>query len=218
MLAASAASTRASVYIVSVSAREERVRPAGEVLVVLNEQFLNSVLDAITAQRETPSFPLSRGDGKGTDGRCASVVSLVRESEGVRTSVKFTDGRINAPVAFRGSYEAPLLGCLNFEGWADAVFNLEFDRERQRLNARITVRDVRLKNVPSAVSGGVTGLVQDAIDSRVNPVEILRAEQLGATLPLTRNNQLRLRAREVVHEIAGRELRLRIIYDIVSKE
>lgn len=223
LLVASAASTRAAANASYLDAspdasRAERVRPAGEVLVVLNEHFLNSVLDAITEQRETPSFPLSRGGGGGNNSKCASVVSLVREAEGVRTSIRFADGRINAPVAFRGSYEAPLLGCLNFEGWADAVFNLEFDIERQRLNARITVRDVKLKNVPSAVSVGITGLVQDAIDTRVNPVEILRAEQLSARLPLTPDNELRLRAREVRHEIVGRELRLRIIYDIVSKE
>lgn len=218
VLCATLASSGRGAPDVADGALTERVRPAGEVLVVLNEHFFNSVLDAITAQRETPSFPLARGDGKGTDAKCASAVSLVREAEGTRTSVRFGEGRINAPVAFRGTYEAPLLGCLNFEGWADTSFNLEFDGERQRLNARITVRDVKLKNIPAAMSGGITGLVQDAIDARVNPVEILRAEQLGARLPLTPDNELRLRAREVSHEIVGRELRLRILYDIVSKE
>jgi hypothetical protein len=67
------------------------------------------------------------------------------------------------------------------------------------------------------VGGGLTGLVQDAIDDRVNPVEILRAEQLGAALPTSRG-ALRLRAKEVRHEVAGRELRLRVVYEIVQAD
>lgn len=195
----------------------ERVSEAGEVLVVLNESFLNSLLVAVASQTEPPSFPLSKGGG---GDKCASRVQLLREAAGERTAVRFRDGRINAPVAFRGSYAAPLVGCLNFEGWADAYFQLEFDRERQVLRARVTVRDLKLKNVPSALltSGGLTALVQDAIDDRVNPVEILRAEQLGARVPVTRDSQLRLRARDVRHEIVGAELRLHIAYELVQPD
>ncbi|HEX3559854.1 MAG TPA: hypothetical protein VHU19_11660 [Pyrinomonadaceae bacterium] len=194
----------------------ERVSPAGEVVVVLSEEFLNSLLQAVASQPEPPSFPLSKDGGAG--GKCASQVQLLSESAGTRTAVRFSDGRITAPVAFRGSYAAPLVGCLNFEGWADTAFNLEFDEAKQVLNARVTVRELKLKNVPAALVGtGLTGLVQDAIDARVNPVEILRAEQLGARLPITRGNELRLRARDVRHEVVGSELRLHIVYEIVRE-
>jgi len=194
-------------------ARAERVSQAGEVGVVLTEELLNSLLVAVASRPEPPSFPLSKGGGKG---KCESRVQLLPEASGVRTAVRFVEGRITAPVAFRGSYDAPLVGCLNFQGWADTAFQLEFDRARQSLNARITVRDLKLKNVPtSLIGGGLTGLVQDAIDERVNPVEILRAEQLGARVPVTRNDELRLRATDVRHEVVGRELRLRIVYEIV---
>jgi hypothetical protein len=198
-------------------ARAERVSPAGEVIVVLNEEFLNSLLVAVASQPEPPSFPLSKGgDGRG---KCASHVQLLRESAGTRTGVRFVEGSITAPVAFRGSYDAPLVGCLNFEGWADTAFQLEFDQSRQTLNARVTVRDLKLKKVPtSLLGGGLTGLVQDAIDGRVNPVEILRAEQLGARVPVTRGDELRLRARDVRHEIVGKELRLHIVYELVQAE
>jgi hypothetical protein len=201
---------------VSVS-RVERVSSAGEVVVVLNEEFLNSLLVAVASQPEPPSFPLSKGgDGKG---KCASQIQLLRESAGTQTGVRFIEGRITAPVAFRGSYDAPLVGCLNFEGWADTAFNLEFDQSRQSLNARVTVRDLKLKKVPtSLLGGGLTGLVQDAIDSRVNPIELLRAEQLGARVPVTRGNELRLRARDVRHEIVGKELRLHIVYELVQAQ
>jgi hypothetical protein len=191
----------------------ERVRPAGEVVVVLSEEFLNSLLVAVASRPDPPSFPLSKG-GEGK--KCESRVQLLPEAEGMRTAVRFVGGRITAPVAFRGSYDAPLVGCLRFEGWADTTFQLEFDRARQVLGARVAVRDLKLKNVPSSLlGGGLTGLVQDAIDERVNPVEILRAEQLGTRVPVTRDDVLRLRAADVRHEVAGRELRLRIAYEIV---
>jgi hypothetical protein len=201
---------------VPTSARQERVSPAGEVTVVLGEEFLDSLLVAVASLPEPPSFPLSKGGG-GT-GRCESRVQLLREAAGTRTGVRFVEGRITAPVAFRGSYDAPLVGCLKFEGWADTSFQLEFDRSRQVLGARVTVRDLKLKNLPtSLIGGGLTGLVQDAIDDRVNPVEILRAEQLGARIPVTRGGQeLRLRARDVRHEVVGRELRLHIVYELVQ--
>lgn len=197
----------------SSSVRAERVTPAGEVVVVLSEEFLNALLVAVASRPEPPSFPLSKsGEGK----QCESRVQLLPEAQGTRTGVRFADGRINAPVAFRGSYDAPLVGCLRFEGWADTAFQLEFNRERQVLGARVTVRDLKLKNVPTALlGGGLTGLVQDAIDERVNPVEILRAGQLGARVPVTRTDELRLRASDVRHEVVGRELRLRIFYEIV---
>jgi len=198
-----------------VSLRAERVSPAGEVVVVLSEEFLNSLLEAVASQPSPPSFPLSKDGGENK--KCASSVQLLREAAGTRTAVRFVDGRITAPVAFRGSYEAPLFGCLNFEGWADTAFNIEFDGAKQTLGARVTVRDLKLKNVPtSLLGGGLTGLVQDSIDSRVNPVQILRAEQLG--VPIMRGNNLRLRAREVRHEVVGKELRLRIVYETVTAE
>jgi hypothetical protein len=199
----------------AAGARQERVSPAGEVAVVLGEGFLDALLVAVASLPEPPSFPLSKGGGG--KGKCESRVQLLREAAGVRTGVRFVEGSITAPVAFRGSYEAPLVGCLRFEGWADTSFRLEFDRARQVLGARVTVRELKLKNVPaSLLGGGLTGLVQDAIDDRVNPVEILRAEQLGARLPVTRADQLRLRARDVRHEVVGRELRLHIVYELVQ--
>jgi hypothetical protein len=201
-----------------VGARAESVSPAGEVVVILSEEFLNSLLVAVASQPEPPSFPLSKG-GEGKGGKCESRVKLLRESVGMRTGVRFIGGRITAPVAFRGSYDAPLVGCLNFEGWADTAFELEFDQSRQMLGARVTVRDLKLKNLPtSLLGGGLQGLVQDAIDSRVNPIGILRAEQLGARVPVTQGDTLRLRARDVRHEVVGRELRLHIVYELVQAQ
>jgi len=199
-------------------AREVKAIPAGEVSVTLDEQTFNALLEAIFSLDQPLAYPLSRG---GSSESCASEIVLVREAEGVRTAVRFRDGRIDAPLAFRGTYSAPLLGCLKFQGWADATLDLGFDRAKQALVARVRVRQVQLKNVPSVFADGVTGSVQDAIDARVNPIEILRAEQLSARLPLTKagsRTALRLRAKEVRHEIAPGELRLRIVYEFVRED
>src|SRR5215218_4365104 len=80
---------------VGVGVARERVSEAGEVLVVLNESFLNSLLVAVASQPEPPSFPLSKGGGSA---KCASRVQLLREAAGERTAVRFREGRINAPV------------------------------------------------------------------------------------------------------------------------
>ncbi|HEY0077253.1 MAG TPA: hypothetical protein VGB73_01305 [Pyrinomonadaceae bacterium] len=199
-------------------ARETKAFEAGEVLVVLNERLLNALLEAMLALPEPPSFPLSRRREEQAAGKCASEVVLRRESSGVQTAVRFTQRGISAPVAFRGSYDAPLVGCLKFEGWADTTFALSFDRARQVLEGRINVREVHLKNVPSLVGGGVTQMVQEAIDRRVNPIELLRAEQLGTRIDLKQpgGGVLRLRAREVRHEVVQKELRLRIFYEVLS--
>ncbi|MFN2494269.1 MAG: hypothetical protein ABR501_15445, partial [Pyrinomonadaceae bacterium] len=54
----------------------------------------------------------SRAKATRASAQCASEIVLAREVAGVRTAVRFGDGRITAPVAFRGSYEAAPLGCI----------------------------------------------------------------------------------------------------------
>lgn len=196
--------------------------PAGEVLVVLNEQLFNALVESVFTLPQPPTFPLRQGEGSAEKrpGECASEIQLARESGGARTGVQLRDGRFTGTIAFRGSYGAPLLGCVPFEGWADTQLNLAFDQQKQALAARVEVKRVSLRGLPALVSDGVTTLVQNALDARVNPVEILRAEQVSAQLPLRRfqtGASLRLRAREVRHEILTGELRLRIVYEFVRE-
>ncbi|HYG09838.1 MAG TPA: hypothetical protein VD835_07695, partial [Pyrinomonadaceae bacterium] len=202
--------------------REAQAIPAGEVSVSLNEQLFNALLEAMFTLPNPPTFPLARGNSSaGASNNCASEIALAREMDGTRTAVRFQAGRIVAPVAFRGSYSAPLLGCLRFEGWADTNLNLNFDSSKQALTARVEVKAVHLKKVPALFGDGLTGLVQDALDARFNPFEILRAEQLSAHLPMTKTGSgasLRLRAREVRHEVLPNELRLRIVYEFVRED
>ena len=198
--------------------REAKAIPAGEVVVSLNEGLFNALLEAMFTLPNPPTFPLGNSSG---GKNCASEIALLRETGGTRTAVRFQAGRILAPVAFRGSYNAPLIGCLKFEGWADTHLNLSFDPSKQALTARVEVKAVHLRKVPVLFGDGITGLVQDALDARFNPFEILRAEQLSARLPMAKTGSgasLRLRAREVRHEVLPNELRLRIIYEFVREE
>jgi hypothetical protein len=214
--------------------------PAAEATITLNEQFLNALLEAMFTRLGAPSFPLSLASAKepaginpgaqtrtlkhgaqaqalSATGQCPSVVVLEREMNGVKTAVRFEQGRIVAPLAFSGSYSVLLLGCMHFQGWADTVINLNFDRERQVLSARVDVQDIHLSGIPSLANGVVINLVQNSLDSRINPVEILQAAQLTTRLPISAaGGALRLRAREVRPEILPGSLRLHINYEFVS--
>jgi hypothetical protein len=201
-----------------------------EATVTLNEQFLNALLEAMFTRLGAPSFPLSLASAErprinrpeashaiAPANQCASVVVLEREMGGVKTAVHFDHGRIVAPLAFSGSYSVLLLGCMRFEGWADTVINLDFNRERQVLSARVDVQDIHLSGIPSLANGVVINLVQNSLDQRINPVEILQAAQLTARLPITAaGGALRLRAKEVRPEIVPGSLRLHIIYEFVN--
>jgi hypothetical protein len=206
-----------------------------EATIILNEQFLNSLLEVMFTRLRAPSYPLSITalERKGTPAPakqsppagsahkaasaqddCASVVVLEREMEGVKTAVRFENGRIVAPLAFTGSYNTGLLGCMRFRGWADTNINLEFDRARQVLNARVEVVDIHVSGIPLMGNSVILNLVQSAIDQRINPVEILKTEQLTARVPISAaGGALRMRAKELRPEIVPGFLRLHIIYE-----
>jgi hypothetical protein len=133
--------------------------------------------------------------------------------------VRFESGRISAPLAFSGSYSVALLGCIYFQGWAETTINLEFDRARQVLSGHVEVQDIHLNGVPGLASGVILNLVQNSIDRRINPVEILPASQLSARIPIAAaGGALRLMAREVRPEIVAGALRLHIIYEFTKAD
>jgi hypothetical protein len=197
--------------------------PAGAAMVTINEQLLAAMLEAAFTLPRKPSFPLiGRGsNGRSEDGSnsCPSEITLERELNGVKTALHFEDGRIIAPIAFTGSYEAALVGCLIFRGVADTVINLEFDRAREALVARIDVRQVRLTDVPPLLNTAITGMVQSAIDARVNPFAIFRAAQLSTRFPVSgTGGALHVRAKDIRPEIVRKELRLYITYEVARVE
>jgi hypothetical protein len=217
-------------------AREAKPSSAAEVTVTFNEQFFNSLLDVLFTRLKAPSFPLSltrvepqknNPDGSRWDSpafnlsharpvpdSCESVVVLERQMNGVKTAVRFENGKVVAPLAFKGSYSVALIGCINFQGWADTNINLDFDRQRQTLSARVTVNNIELSNIPSLASGVIIRLVQDSIDRRINPIEILQAAQISTRIPVTGSGgALRMRATEIRPEVIPGALSLHIFYE-----
>jgi hypothetical protein len=194
---------------------------SAEVTLSVNEQFLNSFLDAMFTNLKAPSAPLviTASDKDRTSAEsygCPSAITLQREEGGVRTAVKLEQGRITAPLAFAGSYNSTLLGCIEFRGWANTTWKLEFDRSRQILLARVQVEDIRLTNVPALASGSLVKIVQSAIDNRINPLELIRMDQLSARVPVApAKGALRLRAKEVRPEIVPGNLHLHVTYEFL---
>ena len=199
----------------------QRERRTGEATITVNEQFFNSFLQAIFDNLKAPSAalvitPSDKEKSNDSSRSCPSVITLQRDYSGIRTSVKFEQGKILAPLAFEGSYNSTLLNCLEFRGWASTEWELEFDRTAQVLLARIKIVDMNLENVPAMAQGSILKLVQAAIDSRINPLKLLRPEQLSSVVPVApAGGSLRLRAMEVKPEIVSGALQLRINYEFL---
>jgi len=192
-----------------------------EVNLAVNEQFLNAFLDSMFTNLKAPSAPLvitpsDKDRSPAESYGCQSLVTLQKEEGGVRTTVKLEQGKISAPLAFTGSYNSTLLGCIQFQGWADTVWALEFDRSRQALIARVQVQDIHLTNVPALASGSLVKIVQSAIDKRINPLQLLKLDQLSARVPVTpANGTLRLHAKDVRPEILPGSLQLHVVYEFL---
>ncbi len=209
-----------------------------EVTVSLNEQFFDALLDAIFKNFDAPEFPLagksresrveSRESGvlsfdereaairnrKSKTRNCHESVRLLREVSDVRTAVRFRDGKIYAPIAFAGSYNPPLVGCLDFQGYAETIIDLEFDRQSRKLVGRVRVLSVNLGGATNLASGILSKLVQSSIDKKINPIEILQTDKLSFLVPVQNaNGSLRMKATGVRPEIANGVLNVSVAYE-----
>jgi hypothetical protein len=209
-------------FCITTSAQENATRgrransdSAAEATITVNEQFLNSFLTAIFDNLNEPSMPLTVG-GASSTADCHSEIRLKREADGVRTAVHFENGRIVGPLAFAGAYNASLMGCIEFSGWADSEVVLEYNASRRALVARFQLRDIHLNNTPALLNGPLLSMVQGTIDRRYNPVELFTLEKLSTRVEIQpAGGALQLRAREIRPEITSSALTLHIIYDFV---
>jgi len=144
---------------------------------------------------------------------CNESIRLQREIDGVRTAVRFRDGRIYAPIAFSGNYNPPLIGCVGFSGWAETNIELEFDREKQTLVGRAKVLNVQLSGTRGIGSVLVTKLVQGSIDKKINPMNILPMDKVSFVVPIQNAGSLRMKAVGMRHEIINGALNVRIAYE-----
>jgi hypothetical protein len=187
-----------------------------EATITVNEQFLNSFLTAIFDNLNEPSMPLTIGGAQSTS-QCASEIRLKREAGGMRTAVRFEEGRIVGPLAFAGAYNASLVGCIDFTGWADSEVLLSYDSARRALVARFQLRNIHLNNTPTMLNGPLLSMVQGTIDRRYNPVELFTLEKLSTRVEIQpAGGALQVRAKEIRPEITSSALTLHIIYEFVK--
>ena len=197
---------------VPVRAPEPNGVPAGTAQIVLREQFFNDVLGTIFGEMNAPSFAL----GPQGSGDCSGTLTVMPEGSGTRTTVLFAKNRLEAPLAFRGSYNSPF-GCVQFTGWASSVMELRFDQATQSVFGQINVETVNLDGVNPIINAVVTPLVQSTLNSRVNPVTILDGQQVAVDTPIaSANANLKAAVKDVRAEVKDNALNLYVEYDFAS--
>jgi hypothetical protein len=214
-----------AVFVVgmSVSAQQK-----AEVTISLNEAFFDAALEAlfqgstplefsIAEYRRThsePRFINASFSRTAVQANCAETIKIQREINGVRTAVRFRDGKILAPLAFTGSYNPPFVGCVNFSGWAESTIDLEFDQIAQRLVARARVLNVNLNGTGGVGGSVIAKLVQSSIDKKVNPIELFQLNKLSFGVPV-KGSELQMRATGIRHELQNGAINVVVSYEFV---
>ncbi len=210
--------------------------PPGTAVLSLDEKFFNTLLGTVFTQLGEPTFRLSSIERDATGGwpsgarfietqsggACQSQVVIAPQGGGVQTGVRLDNGQVLAPLAFSGTYNAPILGCAQFSGTGQANIQLRFDANEQTLYGQLNVEGVNIESVQGLnfgaaqgmVNNFVTQFVQNSINQRVNPLVLMRGAQLGLSIPVqATGGTLKARARDVRSEVKDKTLRLHVTYD-----
>ncbi len=218
--------------------------PPGTAVLTLDEQFFSTLLGTMFKELDAPTFKLSSGESEAQGefatplvryverlsdveaangdarfvrtqgGGCQNQLVIAPEGGGVQTGVQLQNNQIVVPLAFSGSRDIPLFGCQNFKGAAQANIQLTFNADQQTLSGQINVEGVNLDGIGQGFSPFVTTFVQNAINQRVNPLTILRGQQLGLSIPMQNSNGVvKARARDIRSEVKDGKLQLHVTYD-----
>jgi hypothetical protein len=180
--------------------------PPGTAVVELDEQFFGALLSSIFRDLNKPAFPPQAG------GACENRVVIEPNAGDVQTGVLMRDGRVVVPLAFSGTYN--LMGCQPLRGTAEANIDFRFAADEQTLYGQLNVAGVNVEGMSPLLSGLVTAFVQGAINQRVNPLVLMRGQQLTLNIPVqAAGGALKAQAREVREEAKDGKLRLYVTYD-----
>lgn len=180
--------------------------PPGTAIIELDEQFFGALLDSIFRDLNKPAFPPAAGEG------CQNQVVIEPGAGDVKTGVLMRDGKVIVPLAFTGTYN--FMGCQNLRGTAEAGLGFSFNAEEQTLYGQLNVAGVNLEGMSPVISGFVTAFVQGAINQRVNPLVLMRGQQLTLAIPVqAAGGSLQAKARDVREEAKDGKLRLHVTYD-----
>ncbi len=194
------------------------------VAVTIDEKFFEALLGTVYQKLGPPQLKLSQARSDSLmqpalfQAACSNVLTLNQEGDNVKTAVRFTAGKITAPLAFTGSYS--VVGkCVQFKGTARASVDLSFDASKQIVFGALNVDDVALDDVSPLFSALVTAFVRTAIDSRVNPFEVLRVSQLSLSLPIqATGGLLKAQVKDVRSEVQEGSLRLYLTYEFDAQK
>lgn len=190
--------------------------PAGTAVLELKQEFFTPILGTLLQNGKAPSFPLSltgQPSDQPVDQIQCGKITLKPEGSGTTTAVRMESGQILVPLAFSGNFNA-FGNCFDFNGWAQANLELRFDQEQQNVLGQINVQTVNLDGVSPLVSGLLTQYVQSTINSRINPVEILRGQQLALKVPIKSTGSiLQAQVKDVRAEVKDSSLRLYVSYN-----
>jgi hypothetical protein len=185
--------------------------PPGTAVVELDEQFFNTLLGSIFKDLGNPSFPPAGGEG------CQNRVVIEPGSGDVRTAVILQNNQVAVPLAFSGTYN--LMNCQNLKGTAEAGIDLRFDAAEQTLYGQLNVVGVNVEGMSPLLGGVVTAFVQGAINQRVNPIVLMRGQQLKLDVPVqAAGGTLHAQARDVRSEVKDGKLRLYVTYDFKGQK
>lgn len=204
-----------------VQAPEGSGDPVGTVIVTLPNGFVQKFLATIFQDLGAPSFHLGAINPANSPGiedivfqqGCTNTITLAPEGSNIKTEVQFANGKITAPLAFSGSYN--LLGnCMQIKGWAQTSIQLRFDEASQTVYGQVDVEGVNLENVNPVANNFVTVFVRNAIDQRVNPLELIKAAQLQLMIPVKASNgAVKARVKDVRAEMLDGSLKMHISYE-----
>lgn len=196
--------------------------PTATVIVSLSDSFFDQLLATVFRDLGPPTFnlagsistPDSHAFSKAAfQSGCTNSVTLAPDANNVKTRVQFANGKVTAPLVFSGNYN--FLGqCMQFKGWADTTIQFSFDQPNQTLYGQLNVEGVNLEGVNPLANNFVTVFVRSAIDSRVNPLHLLRPQQLQLLIPVQASNgAVKGQVKDVRSDVQENSLRLHITYD-----
>ena len=196
---------------------------SGTVTVTIDEKFFDSLLATIFNKLGPPQLKLSANQSQSLiqpaafQNGCNNVVVVNAESGNVKTGVRFTGGKIVAPLAFSGSYNL-LAQCIQFKGTSKATVDLSFDGAKQTVFGTLNVDEVNLEGVNPIVTALVTAFVRRAIDERLNPFPVLPVSQVALSVPVqVSGGTLKAVVKDVRSEIQEGTLKLYLVYDFSAE-
>jgi hypothetical protein len=197
---------------------------SGTVSVTIEEKFFDSLLGTIFTKLGPPQLKLSQLETQplirpaAFQSSCTNVLSLNPEGNNTKTGVRFTGGKIVAPLAFSGNYSV-LTRCMSFKGTGKATVDLFFDQSKQTVYGRLNAEEVTLDDVPPVISALVTAFVRRSIDEQLNPFEVLPVSQLSLSLPVQASGgTVKANVKDVRSEIQEGALKLYLTYDFTAEK